>query len=229
MNKGKKGEQLRKIRSYVLRSKGLSPLQSQAFLTYSHLLLRQEEIHSELQDIFPIQRPIIVDIGFGTGEGTIEIAKNHPENNYIGIEVYRPGIGRLLHKTGTAGLDNIRIIEGDAEEILKEGNILGESIYGFHLFFPDPWPKKRHHKRRLIKDDFVQVLSNKLMENGYIYVVTDWKNYADQVYSVFENTPSLAKDEWSPDFSRPVTKFEKKGREKNHRIYEFYYRKTKKK
>jgi len=228
LNKEKKGKELRKIRSYVLRSKGLSPLQSQAFVTYSHLLLRQEEIPYELEDIFPIQRPIIVDIGFGTGEATFEIARNHPENNYIGIEVYRPGIGRLLHETGTAELDNIRIIEGDAEEIFNKGNIPGERIYGFHLFFPDPWPKKRHHKRRLIKDDFVQILSNKLMENGYIYVVTDWKNYADQVYSVFENTPSLEKDEGPIAFSRPVTKFERKGREKDHRIYEFYYRKTKK-
>jgi tRNA (guanine-N7-)-methyltransferase len=177
------------------------------------------------ENIFGNSAPVIVEIGFGMGAATAEIAEKNPGLNYIGIEVHRPGIGRLLWEIEKRGLKNIRIIEGDAMEIIKK--MLGEnSVFGFHLFFPDPWPKKRHHKRRLVTRPFTDLIASRLLSGGYVYMVTDWVDYSEWALKELEETPGLKnkydgfalKQDW-----RPRTKFEAKGLDKNHEIRELYF------
>jgi tRNA (guanine-N7-)-methyltransferase len=159
------------------------------------------------------------------GIATAIIAEQNPEKNYLCLEVHRPGIGRLLWEIENRHLTNIRIIEHDAEEVFAK-MIRENSVEAIHIFFPDPWPKKRHHKRRLIKRTFTAVLTSSLVKGGYIYMVTDWENYGEWALEEFSNTPGLqnAYDGYAPKQAwRPETKFEKKGIMKNHRVTELYF------
>jgi tRNA (guanine-N7-)-methyltransferase len=169
--------------------------------------------------------PVTVEIGFGMGFATAEIAAQNPENNYLGIEVFRAGVGKLLWEIEKRNLENIRIIEHDAVEVLE--NMAGpESFAAVHVFFPDPWPKKRHHKRRLMKRPFTLLLASRLKPGAYLYMVTDWADYGDFALAELGATPGLEnpyggfapRREW-----RPLTKFEKKGLDKNHPIRELYF------
>ena len=128
--------------------------------------------------LFGNDNPVTLEIGFGMGSATAEIAKNNPDKNYIGIEVHKPGIGKLLGEIRSRNLENLRIIEGDAAFVLSN-MIADASLSAFHVFFPDPWPKKRHHKRRLVQRPRTDLLASKLKEGGYFYMVTDWSEYAD--------------------------------------------------
>ena len=172
---------------------------------------------------------LCIEIGFGMGQATAEIAEKLPYTNFIGIEVHRPGVGRLLSEIERKGLKNIRIINHDAVEVLED--MIGDStVSGFHIFFPDPWPKKKHHKRRLINDDFVKLLSRKLKPGGYIYAVTDWENYAEQMLRVLSGNKDLKNkyNTWAePPGWRPQTSFERKGLEKQHLIRELYFNSVK--
>ncbi len=167
----------------------------------------------------------IIEIGFGMGDATWQIAAAHPENQYIGIEVHKPGIGKLLDHIHKEGLTNLKILEGDAVQIL-ETRVQKESIKGFHIFFPDPWPKKKHHKRRLIQKEFLDILVSRLSPGGYVYAVTDWEDYALGMLELFE-AHALLKNRSSrfcePREWRPVTKFEGKGLAKSHAIYELLF------
>jgi len=182
----------------------------------------------EYSALFGNAGPVIIEIGFGMGIATASIAEKNPGNNYFGIEVHRPGIGRLLWEIEKRNLKNIRIIEGDAAEIL-ENRIGDTSVSAFHIFFPDPWPKKRHHKRRLIQRPFTDLLSAKLSPGGYLYMATDWADYADWALRELGATPGLvnsygafaARQTW-----RPETEFERKGLKKNHEIRELFFTKT---
>jgi len=173
------------------------------------------------------QRDLIIEIGFGMGDATYRIALENPEKDYLGIEVYRPGIGKLLSMIEQENISNLKVIEYDAVEVLK--NMIPEnSISGFHIFFPDPWPKKKHHKRRIIQEDFVNLLTKKLINGGYIYAVTDWENYAEHMKAVFDGEKQLRNryDGFAePQQWRPFTKFERKGKAKSHAIYELLYEK----
>jgi tRNA (guanine-N7-)-methyltransferase len=169
--------------------------------------------------------PVIVEIGFGMGAATALIARANPEKNYLGLEVHRPGIGRLLWEIGRRGLSNIRIIEHDAVEVMEK-MIPPASLEGIHLFFPDPWPKKRHHKRRLIRRPFTDTLAEKLRPGGYLYMVTDWEDYALRALSELSATGTLENPSGGfapPRGWRPETKFERKGLDKGHEVRELYF------
>jgi len=202
----------------------MSDAQRRSYETLFNLYCCKAEFF-KLEDLFNNNNPLVIEIGFGMGRATIEIAEQNPGINYLGIEVHRPGIGRLLMEIEKRGLANIRIVEGDAVDIL-ESKISDSSVSGFHVFFPDPWPKKRHHKRRLMTRPFTDLLAAKLKPNGYIYMVSDWEDYGNHAMQELSATPGLA-NKYS-NFAeaqswRPQTEFEKKGLDKQHRIKELFF------
>jgi tRNA (guanine-N7-)-methyltransferase len=179
----------------------------------------------DYRSVFGNDNPVTLEIGFGMGLATALIAEANPGGNYLGIEVHRPGIGRLLWEIEKRGLENIRIIEYDAVEVLEQ-MIPRASAAAFHIFFPDPWPKKRHHKRRLITRPFVSLLAAALCPGGYVYVVTDWADYGDWALAELSAVPELenAYQGFAPPQPwRPRTKFEDKGLLKNHEVRELYF------
>lgn len=181
----------------------------------------------DFKSIFKNDNPVVVEIGFGMGKATAIIAENNPQINYVGIEVHKPGIGKLLGEIKKRDLKNLRIIEGDAMQIL-ENNISDGSISAFHIFFPDPWQKKRHFKRRLIQRPRTDLMVKKLMIGGYLYFVTDWLPYAQFGLEQLENTPGLKNryESFAPHQAwRPETRFEEKGIDANRVISELYFEK----
>jgi tRNA (guanine-N7-)-methyltransferase len=168
----------RPIRSFVLRTSRLSPAQRRACET---LMPRYGVPYSgaslDLDAAFGRTAPKILEIGFGMGETTARIAADHPDNDYLGIEVHTPGVGNLLQIIVAQGLTNVRIVQHDAVEVL-EHMIAPASLDGAHVFFPDPWPKKRHHKRRLLQPPFVALLASRLKTGAYLHAATDWEEYA---------------------------------------------------
>jgi tRNA (guanine-N7-)-methyltransferase len=175
--------------------------------------------------LFGNAHPLTVEIGFGMGDATARIAAANPDKNYLGIEVHRPGVGRLLWEIEHRGLGNIRIIEHDAAEVLQTMLGAGQAA-AFHIFFPDPWPKKRHHKRRLVTRPFTDLLAEKLAVGGYVYMVTDWEPYALRALEELSATHGLCNTHEgfaSPRDWRPRTKFEEKGLEKNRPVRELFF------
>jgi tRNA (guanine-N7-)-methyltransferase len=229
----------RGIRSYVLRAGRSSAAQKRA---YDTLLPRYGIPFSagvpDYAALFGGERPLTVEIGFGMGAATAGIAQENPGRNYLGIEVHKPGIGRLLWEIEKRSLDNLRIIEHDAVEVL-ETMLAGGSVAAFHIFFPDPWPKKKHHKRRLVTRPFTGLLAEKLGPGAYIYMVTDSEDYARWALAELSATAGLRNpygglpapglgEGRSPGFApprpwRPETEFEAKGLAKNHGIWELYF------
>ena len=170
--------------------------------------------------------PKILEIGCGMGETTALIAANHPQNDYIGIEVHTPGVGSLLKEIDTRGLNNLRIIQHDAVEIVRDMIPL-QSLAGIHVFFPDPWPKKRQQKRRLIQPPFVHELVQRLVPGGYIHCATDWQEYAEQMLAVLGAEPLLKNTaiNYAPRPSyRPQTKFETRGLRLGHGVWDVIFR-----
>ena len=213
----------RSIRSYVLRQGRISNAQRRA---HADLLPVYGVPYSpaavDLDRLFGRAAPKILEIGFGMGETTTAIAQQHPENDYLGIEVHAPGVGGLLKRIAELHLANVRIIQHDAVEVLQH-MIAPAALDGVHIFFPDPWPKKRHHKRRLIQPPFVRLLAAKMKSGAYLHTCTDWEDYARQMEEVLRATPALEKVAGRAD--RPETKFERRGRELGHRIWDFVFRK----
>ncbi|MDR2110764.1 MAG: tRNA (guanosine(46)-N7)-methyltransferase TrmB, partial [Spirochaetaceae bacterium] len=180
----------------------------------------------DFKAFFGNEAPVTVEIGFGMGLATALIAQENPGKNYLGIEVFRPGIGRLLWEIEKRRLDNIRIIEHDAVEVFEE-MIPPACLEGVHIFFPDPWPKKRHHKRRLIKRPFTDLLARRLRPSGYLYKVTDWAEYGEWALEALSVTPGLVNPYGGfapPQTWRPRTKFEAKGLQKNHEVRELLFK-----
>jgi tRNA (guanine-N7-)-methyltransferase len=215
-----------RIKSYVRRSGRMSEAQGRAYETLLPcygIPFAADTLN--YQRVFGNDHPLIIEIGFGMGIATAQIAQGNPRINYLGIEVHRPGIGRLLWEIEMRHLLNIRIIEADAVEVL-ETMIPDRSVQGFHVFFPDPWPKKRHHKRRLITRPFTDLLAYKLVPRGYIYMVTDWAAYGDWALREFADTPALVnpyKGFAPKQPGRPMTAFERKGLAKAHEVYEIIF------
>jgi tRNA (guanine-N7-)-methyltransferase len=172
--------------------------------------------------LFPNAKEVIIEIGFGMGDATAEIAKAHPDNGYIAIEVHPPGIGKLLSLIEEHELTNVYIIEGDAMEILQT-MFADHCINGFHLFFPDPWPKLKHNKRRIVNAEFLSLIHQKLINGGYINIATDWVPYAEWIKDVFANSVLFTGGEVPRPDWRPYTKFEGKGLAKEHRVSDFHY------
>ncbi|MBE7461384.1 MAG: tRNA (guanosine(46)-N7)-methyltransferase TrmB [Zoogloeaceae bacterium] len=219
---------IRPIRSYVLRQGRVSNAQARAH----HALLPVYGINYtdqrlDLDAAFGRRAPKILEIGFGMGETTAAIAAAHPENDYLGIEVHTPGVGSLLKLIGERGLANLRLIQHDAVDVLRN-MIPPASLDGAHIFFPDPWPKKRHHKRRLVQTDFVALLASRLKPGGYLHLATDWQEYAEQMLAVLCAEPQLENTAAGyaarPDY-RPQTKFETRGLKLGHGVWDIVFRK----
>jgi len=173
----------------------------------------------------------VLEIGFGMGETTATIAAAHPGIDYLGIEVHTPGVGSLLKQIDAAGLSNVRVIQHDAVEVLRH-MIAPASLDGIHIFFPDPWPKKRHHKRRLIQPPLAALLAGKLKPGGYVHAATDWHEYAAQILAVFGATAGLINTADTgegyaprPDY-RPRTKFETRGLKLGHGVWDIVFRRA---
>jgi len=220
-------EPLRKIRSFVLRAGRLTSAQRRSYDALSgKFIIRCEDKILDFARIFGNGNPVIVEIGFGMGKATAVIAGENQDKNYIGLEIHKPGIGRLLWEIEHRSLSNVRIIENDATEVFRN-MIPINSLDGVHIFFPDPWPKKRHHKRRLIQRPFSDCIASRLKPGGYIYMVSDWLDYANWALSVLTNTEGLVNeyDGFSaPQSWRPMTSFEKKGIDKKHEIKELFFK-----
>ncbi len=218
----------REIKSYVKRTGRMSALQKNALREFAPFFcLPFENRELQYSDIFHNTNSTILEIGFGMGYATAEIAEKNRNKNYIGIEVHTPGVGKLLSEIERRTLTNIRIIEHDAVDVVRE-MIPDESLQGVHIFFPDPWPKKKHHKRRLVKESFIRLLIPKLKKNGYLYIATDWEPYAQWILEVLTSFKEL-RNRYSPYAEgidwRPVTSFERKGKEKKHVIRNIWFEK----
>jgi len=216
------------LKSYVIRSGHFTDAQKKAYATLaeSYVIPFTEE-KLDFKKIFANDGNVTLEIGFGMGVTTAEIAQANPRKNYLGIEVHRPGIGRLLWEIERRSLSNIRIIEYDAVYAVEK-MIPSVSLEAVHIFFPDPWPKKRHRKRRLVRRPFTETLADCLKTDGYLYMVTDWEDYALHALEELNATANLknAYDGFSPPQKwRPVTKFEQKGLTKEHVIREIYFKK----
>lgn len=219
----------RPIRSYVLRQGRISTAQQRA---REELLPRYGiSFRTALLDLdaeFGRAAPKLLEIGFGMGETTAAIAAAHPENDYLGIEVHAPGVGSLLKRIAEHGLGNVRVIQHDAVEVLQS-MIPPQSLAGVHLFFPDPWPKLRHHKRRLIQPPFAALLADRLQPGGYLHIATDWVPYAEHALAVLSAEPRLANTVRGyaprPDH-RPLTKFEQRGLRLGHAVHDIVFRRA---
>ena len=175
-----------------------------------------------LQEIFPISEKIIMEIGFGMGEATAIIAKSNPNNGYIAVDVHPPGIGKLLSRLVESDLKNLRVIEDDVHVVLPY-MFEDESLDGIHLYFPDPWPKKKHNKRRIVNAGFLSLIHPKLKKNGYIHIATDWVPYALHIEEVFEASDLFIGGVIAKPDSRPVTRFEGQGLDKDHQVTDLMY------
>ncbi|MEE9356373.1 MAG: tRNA (guanosine(46)-N7)-methyltransferase TrmB [Methylococcaceae bacterium] len=217
--------QPRRIRSYVLRQGRITPGQQQALerLTPKYCLDPATEI--DVGDIFEKNSPLIVEIGFGNGASLAEVAEKTPETNFIGIEVHQAGVGHLMLELEHKQLTNVRIICHDAIEIVKT-KFKAESLDALWLFFPDPWPKKKHHKRRILNSDFIEIVTQKLKTGGYLHAATDWEPYAEQMLKVLQACPALKnqnKGYAKRPAHRPLTKFEKRGLNLGHQVRDLVF------
>jgi len=205
----------RPIRSFVLRQGRITPAQQRALdaLLPVYGIPFPEKITSK--------RPLILEIGSGMGETTIEIAKAHPQADFVAVEVHGPGVGSLLNRIHSEKIQNLRVVRHDAVEVL-ERMVADGSLAAVHLFFPDPWPKKRHHKRRLVQPAFVSLMARKLKAGGLVHVATDWPEYAEQIAAVFSVDFQNVEGGFA---GRPTTKFEARGRKLGHPIRDLYFRK----
>jgi tRNA (guanine-N7-)-methyltransferase len=218
----------RDVKSFVLRQGRLKKSQEEALTLYSKeyvLPFKEEKI--DFEELFGNPNPVVIEIGFGMGSATFQIAQARRDLNFLAIEVFLTGFAKLLNWVGQSELKNIKLIRFDAVEVLTS-MIEDNSVAGFHLFFPDPWPKKRHHKRRLIQPPFVELLTKKLKSGGYIYAVTDWQEYGEQILEVLGGNSQLVNP--SKGFAvrknwRPVTSFERKGVAQGHQIWEVWVEK----
>jgi tRNA (guanine-N7-)-methyltransferase len=212
-----------RIRSYVLRGR-MTPAQRKTYENLKGSQILVPPYSAGLSEVFPQKmEAYIVEIGFGMGKSTALMAGKNPAAGYIGIEVHAPGVARLLWEIKNRGLENIRIVYGDAFPALRD-MIPPDSIDGVHIFFPDPWPKKRHHKRRLLTADFLRLLASRLKTGGYLYIVTDWQDYAGHIAETLNGVPELEAPENAEAVFpwRPETAFEKKGRLAGRKITEIY-------
>jgi tRNA (guanine-N7-)-methyltransferase len=214
------------VRSYSIRGSRITAAQrtaKDALQEVHGIEFKQEQIN--IPSIFPASEKVIMEIGFGMGEATAIIAKNHPNNGYIAVDVHPPGIGKLLARIIENDLTNLKVIEEDVHVVLQH-MIADESLDGIHLFFPDPWPKKKHNKRRIVNEGFLSLIHPKIKKGGFIHIATDWVPYAVSIQELFAGSTLFTggvidKPEW-----RPVTRFEGQGIDKDHAVNDMMYTKA---
>ena len=219
----------RTIKSYVLRQGRLTRGQQQAldqlWPVYG-IDFKAERL--DFDTLFNRPAAIILEVGFGNGDSLVQQAASNPQNNYLGIEVHRPGVGRLLHLADNAGITNVHVINHDAVEVLQQ-QIPDQSLDCVQLFFPDPWHKKRHHKRRIVKAEFIRLIHQKLKPGGQFHLATDWQDYAEHMLAEMEQAKGFSntsgKGNYAENTDRPLTKFEQRGQRLGHGIWDLIYRK----
>ena len=211
------------VRSYSIRGSRITQAQRQAKDELQAIYgIAVEEKKVNLKEIFPTSQKIIMEIGFGMGEATAIIAKNHPNNAYIAVDVHPPGIGKLLGRIVDNELKNLRVIEDDVHIVLPH-MFEDESLDAIHLYFPDPWPKKKHNKRRIVNEGFLSLIHPKLKKGGYIHIATDWVPYALSMQEVFAASTLFTGGVIEKPESRPVTRFEGQGIDKDHEVTDLMY------
>ena len=210
------------IRSFVLRQGRMTPGQQRAYDSQwpNHGVELSEGGALDVKTLFLKEQPVILEIGFGMGDTLVAMAENHPELNFLGIEVHKPGVGHLLRLVAEKQLTNIKVIRDDATVLLRD-YVLDNSLFGVHIYFPDPWHKKKHHKRRLIQASLLKRLHQRLESNGYIHIATDWDDYAEHIKEVFKESSDFSLSD--KVIERPETKFERRGLKLGHKISEFVY------
>lgn len=222
--------QHRPIRSYVIRAGRLTDSQRKAIAEHwDNYVLPFSGTGLPLSTLFPTGERLVVEIGFGMGDSLLEMARAHPDTNYLGIEVHRPGVGKLLHGIVEHKLSNLRVVCHDATEVLAQG-FGKETIDRVQIFFPDPWPKKKHQKRRIVQPAFMALLRTRLKSHGDIHLATDWQHYAEYMQEVLEAAPGLenacgAHQFWT-DHERPGTNFERRGKRLGHGVWDLLYRRV---
>jgi tRNA (guanine-N7-)-methyltransferase len=216
----------RPVRSYVLRGGRMGTGQVRALAELGpRFILPYRPETCDFTAIFGHDAPRVLEIGFGMGDATAQIAAARPDTDFIGVEVHEAGVGALLRRIGEQGLSNLRIVQHDAVEVLRH-MVAPASLAGVHIFFPDPWHKKRHHKRRLIQPPLVALLASRIAPGGYLHCATDWQPYAEQMLEVLSAEPLLANtaDGYAPkpDY-RPLTKFENRGLKLGHGVWDLVF------
>lgn len=221
----------KRLRSYVLRQGRMTNLQQKGIDEFLPILgCSLEDGLIQPAQLFPQAGPLVLEIGFGMGASLLEQAQALPDHNFIGIEVHEPGVGKLLCEAGTLGLKNLRVFHTDAVKVLEEA-IPDHSLDLVQIFFPDPWHKKKHQKRRLVQPPLVQLISQKLKPEGKIHLATDWQDYAEHMLEVLQAEPSLHNTSTINTYverpaSRPLTKFEQRGERLGHGVWDLIFTKT---
>ena len=213
----------RAVRSYKLRGRRITEGQQEAWdRLWPVFGIEYSEGKIHLADLFPDSKRIIMEIGFGMGEATAQIAAADPTTGYLAVEVHRPGIGKLLLRIEEGGLKNVRAIEGDAFEVFEQ-MIVDSSLDGVHLFFPDPWPKARHFKRRIVNQEFIAAVAAKLKPGAFFHIATDWQPYAEWIAEEFTKQTFFTGGEVDRPDWRPLTRFEDQGINKEHPVADFRF------
>lgn len=220
-----------RIRSFVRRQGRMSPRQREALSRlYEQYAVPVEQGMLNFTELFGRKAPVIMEIGFGMGQALVAMAKAKPDHDFIGIEVHRPGVGTLLADIEEQGVSNVRVCCADCNDVLRNC-IPDASLSGIYLFFPDPWPKQRHHKRRLVQESFVNLVSEKLEPKGQFHTATDWEDYADYMMKVLSANSVLknvaGKRKFAPrPAHRLITKFEKRGKRLGHGVWDLVFEKV---
>lgn len=222
--------QQRHIRSFALRRGRFTEAQQRAFEDWLPAFgIPYTAAPLDLARAFEREAPTVLEIGCGMGETTVTIAQSRPDINFLGVEVFTAGVGALLKRIHEQHLNNVRVVHHDAVEVVRD-MIAPDSLAGIHIYFPDPWPKKRHHKRRLLQPPFVHLLASRLASNGYLHCATDWHDYAQQMLTVLSAEPLLANlhADYSPTpqnslCARPVTKFQARGERLGHAMCDLVF------
>ena len=221
-------KQKRTIRSFVRRAGRITPSQQRAFETLWPLYgVEYSPQLVDIDELFGRSAPVILEIGFGNGETLVEQAAANPDWGFIGIEVHEPGIGHCLRLADKAGVTNLRLINHDAIEVLTH-QLPHDSLARLNLYFPDPWPKKRHHKRRIVAAPFLELVADSLADNGTLNIATDWANYAEHIDEVLSQSDRFTcterrEHDGEQPLDRPQTKFERRGLKKGHRICDWCF------
>ena len=219
-----------RIRSFIRRQGRLTPGQQQAIDNHWDTFCLDPKLDYDFTQVFGREAPLFLEIGFGNGDSLAKMAAANPDKDYIGIEVHKPGVGHLLILLNEQNISNVRIYCHDAIDIL-EHKLPDHSLAGLHLFFPDPWHKKKHHKRRIVRPSFVELLNKKLKTGGYFHAATDWQDYAESMLAVLSEDSGLSNASPTQDYCtcpeyRPLTKFEQRGIRLGHGVWDLIFTKT---
>ena len=217
--------QRERILTYRLRGSRITDAQEAALQAHWQKYGLENDVPLNLDEIFPTYKTRIMEIGFGMGEATAILAKDFPESAFLAVEVHRPGVGKLCARLEENGSENVRILQHDVIDVINN-QLADECLDGVHIFFPDPWQKKRHIKRRLLTPDFLRLIYPKIKKDGFIHVATDWVPYAEFALKSFAQVPEYQGGEVSRPTWRPITRFEGQGLDKNHRVTDMRFTKN---